>query len=166
MPRLNGKKIEDELKRKAGVIEELKLILKSPARIMGIIKKEVRELKEKYGDERRTQVVARALEAVSDEDLIPEEDAIVTVSAGGYIKRLPPDTFKAQRRGGKGLIGSDVADEDFLLHFFSAATHDNVLFFTNRGRVFQTKVYEIPQATRTSKGKAIQNFLNFQRKRP
>ena len=80
---------------------------------------------------------------------------------GGYIKRLPPGTFKVQRRGGKGLIGSEVADEDFLSHFFSANTHDNVLFFTDRGRVFQTKVYEIPQATRTSKGKAIQNFLEL-----
>ncbi len=158
---LERRKIEDELKEKRELIKELTLILKSPAKIMGIIKKEVNELREKYGDERRTQVVAHALAAVSDEDLIPEEDAIVTVSAGGYIKRLPPDTFKVQRRGGKGLIGSDVADEDFLLHFFSAATHDNVLFFTNRGRVFQTKVYEIPQATRTSKGKAIQNFLEL-----
>ena len=78
---------------------------------------------------------------MSDEDLIPEEEAIVTVSGGGYIKRLPPSTFKTQRRGGKGLIGSEVADEDFLSHFFSANTHDNVLFFTDRGRVFQTKVY-------------------------
>jgi DNA gyrase subunit A len=158
---LERQKIEDELKEKRELIKELMLILKSPARIMGIIKKEVSELKEKYGDERRTQVVAHAIEAVSDEDLIPEEDAIVTVSAGGYIKRLPPDTFKVQRRGGKGLIGSDVADEDFLLHFFGAATHDNVLFFTNHGRVFQTKVYEIPPATRTSKGRAIQNFLEL-----
>jgi DNA gyrase subunit A len=158
---LEQKKIEDELKEKRELIKELTLILKSSARIVGIIKKEVSELKEKYGDERRTQVVAHAIEAVSDEDLIPEEDAIVTVSAGGYIKRLPPDTFKVQRRGGKGLIGSDVADEDFLLHFFSAATHDNVLFFTNHGRVFQTKVYEIPPATRTSKGRAIQNFLEL-----
>ena len=158
---LERKKVEDELKEKKDIIKELTLILKTPAKILGIIKKEVAELKEKYGDERRTQVVARALEAVSDEDLIPEEEAIVTVSAGGYIKRLPPDTFKTQRRGGKGLIGSDVADEDFLLHFFGAATHDNVLFFTNRGRVFQTKVYEIPQATRTSKGRAIQNFLEL-----
>jgi DNA gyrase subunit A len=158
---LERKKIEDELKEKRELIKELMLILKSSARIISIIKKEVSELKEKYGDERRTQVVAHATLAVSDEDLIPEEDAIVTVSAGGYIKRLPPDTFKVQRRGGKGLIGSDVADEDFLLHFFSAATHDNVLFFTNHGRVFQTKVYEIPPATRTSKGKAIQNFLEL-----
>ena len=98
---------------------------------------------------------------MSDEDLITDEDAIVTVSGGGYIKRLPPETFKAQKRGGKGIIGSEVGDEDFLSHFFSARTHDNVLFFTDRGRVFQTKVYEIPQATRTSKGKAIQNFLEL-----
>ena len=79
-----------------------------------------------------------------------------------YLQRLPPDTFKSQKRGGKGLIGSDVADDDFLLHFFSARTHDNVLFFTDRGRVFQTKVHEIPQATRTSKGKDIHNFLEIQ----
>jgi DNA gyrase subunit A len=158
---LEREKIEEELKEKLALIDELKLILKSPAKILGIIKKEVGELKEKYGDERRTHVVARAPEAVSDEDLIPEEEAIVTLSAGGYIKRLPPDTFKVQRRGGKGLIGSEVADEDFLLHFFNAQTHDNVLFFTDRGRVFQTKVHEIPQATRTSKGKAIQNFLEL-----
>ncbi|HVO28557.1 MAG TPA: DNA gyrase subunit A [Candidatus Paceibacterota bacterium] len=158
---LEHKKIDDELKEKRALIEELSLILKSPAKILKIIKDEVKELKEKYGDERRTQVVARAVEAVSDEDLITDEDAIVTVSAGGYIKRLPPDTFKAQKRGGKGLIGSDVAEDDFLSHFFSARTHDNVLFFTDRGRVFQTKVHEIPQATRISKGKAIQNFLEL-----
>ena len=158
---LEAKKIEDELKEKKKLIEELSLILKSPAKIIKIIKDEVSELKEKYGDERRTQVVARALEAVSEEDLIPEEEAIVTVSGGGYIKRLPPDTFKSQKRGGKGLIGSDVAEDDYLSHFFSANTHDNVLFFTDRGRVFQTKVHEIPPATRTSKGKAIQNFLEL-----
>ncbi|HUC02199.1 MAG TPA: DNA gyrase subunit A [Candidatus Paceibacterota bacterium] len=158
---LERKKIETELKEKKELIEELKTILKSTARVLKIIKDEVAELKEKYGDERRTKVVSRAVEAMSDEDLIPEEDAIVTVSGGGYIKRLPPSTFKVQRRGGKGLIGSEVADEDFLSHFFSANTHDNVLFFTDRGRVFQTKVYEIPQATRVSKGKAIQNFLEL-----
>jgi len=158
---LEHQKIEAELKEKKALIEELMLILKSPAKILKIIKDEVHALKEKYGDERRTQVVAHGIAAVSDEDLIVDEDAIVTVSGGGYIKRLPPSTFKVQKRGGKGLIGSEVADEDFLSHFFSARTHDNVLFFTNRGRVFQTKVYEIPQATRTAKGKAIQNFLEL-----
>src|SRR6185437_6279620 len=121
----------------------------------------VKELRDKYGDDRKTKVVAHAAESVADEDLIPQEGAIVTFSGGGYIKRLPPDTFKAQKRGGKGIIGSEVADEDFLSQFFSAETHDNVLFFTNHGRVFQTKVYEIPQATRTSKGRAIQNFLEL-----
>jgi DNA gyrase subunit A len=154
-------KIEEELKEKHALIAELNAILKSPARILKIIKEEVADLRERFGDARRTQVVARALDAVSDEDLITDESAIVTVSGGGYIKRLPPDTFKSQKRGGKGLIGSDVADDDFLSHFFSARTHDNVLFFTDRGRVFQTKVYEIPQATRISKGKAIQNFLEL-----
>ncbi len=158
---LEHKKIDDELKEKKVLIEELNLILKSPAKILKIIKDEVKGLKEKYGDARRTQVVAHAVAAMSDEDMINDEDAIVTVSGGGYIKRLPPGTFKAQKRGGKGIIGSEVADEDFLEHFFSARTHDNVLFFTNRGRVFQTKVYEIPQATRTSKGRAIQNFLEL-----
>ncbi len=158
---LEHQKIDAELKEKKTLIEELSLILKSPARILKIIEDEIRELKEKYGDERRTQVVAHAVAAMSDEDLINDEDAIVTVSGGGYIKRLPPSTFKVQKRGGKGLIGSEVADEDFLSHFFSARTHDNVLFFTNRGRAFQTKVYEIPQATRISKGKAIQNFLEL-----
>ena len=162
---LEREHIENELKEKRALIEELTLILKSPAKILKIITNEVSELREKYGDERKTQVVSRALESVSDEDLIPEEEAIVTVSGGGYIKRLPPDTFKAQKRGGKGLIGSEVADDDFLSHFFSANTHDNVLFFTDRGRVFQTKVHEIPQATRTSKGKAIQNFLELRRRR-
>ncbi len=158
---LEHEKIDAELKEKKTLIDELTLILKSPAKILKIIKDEVRALKEKYGDPRRTEVVAHAVLAMSDEDLIPNEGAIVTVSGGGYIKRLSPDTFKVQKRGGKGIIGSEIAEDDFLSHFFSADTHDNVLFFTNRGRVFQTKVYEIPQATRTSKGKAMQNFLEL-----
>ncbi|MBI4087693.1 MAG: DNA gyrase subunit A [Candidatus Liptonbacteria bacterium] len=158
---LEREKIEAELKEKLALIKELGLILKSPVKILKIIKDEISELKAKYGDERRTKVVPTPLKAFQEEDLIPEEEAMVTFSAGGYIKRLPPDTFKTQRRGGKGLIGSDVAEEDFLLHFFGARTHDNLLFFTDKGRVFQTKVYEIPQASRTSKGKAIHNFLEL-----
>ncbi|OGZ53424.1 MAG: DNA gyrase subunit A [Candidatus Ryanbacteria bacterium RIFCSPLOWO2_01_FULL_48_26] len=158
---LEREKIEAELKEKLALIKELGLILKSPTRILKIIKDELAELKEKYGDARRTKVVPTPLKAFSNEDLIPNEDAMITYSAGGYIKRLPPDTFKSQRRGGKGLIGSDVAEEDFLSHFFNAETHDNLLFFTDKGRVFQTKVYEIPEASRTSKGKAIHNFLEL-----
>ena len=158
---LEREKIEAELKEKLALIKELGFILKSPAKILKIIKDELAELKEKYGDERRTKVVPTPLKVFSNEDLIQNEDAIITYSAGGYVKRLPPDTFKSQRRGGKGLIGSDVAEEDFLSHFFSAETHDNILFFTDKGRVFQTKVYEIPASSRTSKGKAIHNFLEL-----
>ena len=158
---LERQKIEDELKEKQALIKELELILKSSAKILKIIKDEIGGLKEKYGDARRTQVIPSPLKAFKEEDLIPNEEAIVTFSAGGYIKRLPPGTFRSQKRGGKGLIGSEVGEDDFLSQFFSAETHDNILFFTDKGRVFQTKVYEIPQASRTSKGKAVHNFLEL-----
>ncbi len=158
---LERKKIDDELKEKMELIKELELILKSPVKIVGIIKNDVKEIKEKYGGERKTAVVAGGIKTFSDEDLVPEEEAVIALSAGGYIKRLPPDAFKAQKRGGKGLIGSDVSEDDFIAQFFGARTHDNILFFTDRGRVFQTKVYEIPPASRTSKGRAIHNFLEL-----
>jgi len=158
---LERQKIEDELKEKRELIKELQTILKSPAKMLAIIKKEITDLSKTYDNGRRTQVVQNGLTEVKDEDLIPQEEAVITFSSGGYIKRLPPDTFKSQKRGGKGLIGSEVGEEDFLIHFLSAATHDNILFFTDRGRVFQTKVYEIPPASRTSKGRAIHNFLEL-----
>jgi DNA gyrase subunit A len=158
---LERQKIEDELKEKRALIKELEAILKSPAKVVGIIETEVRGLTEKYGDARRTQVVPTGVAAFKDEDLIPEEEVVITLSAGGYIKRLPPTTFRSQGRGGKGLIGSEVAEEDFLQHFLTANTHDNILFFTDKGRVFQTKVYEIPPASRTSKGRAVHNFLEL-----
>jgi len=161
LAQLEHKKIDEELKEKQALIKELNLILKSPKRILKIITDELTEIREKHGNGRRTQVVKGALTAFQEEDLIPEEKAVITLSAGGYIKRLPPDTFKSQRRGGKGLIGSDVAEEDVLVHFRSANTHDSILFFTNKGRVFQTKVYDIPAASRTAKGRAIQNFLEL-----
>ena len=158
---LERKRIEDELKEKRAIIKELQIILKSTTKILEIIQNEVKELKEKYGDARRTKVVSTGLTELKDEDLIPQEEAIITFSSGGYIKRLPPDTFANQKRGGKGLIGSDVQDEDFLIQFVTADTHDQILFFTDKGRVFQTKVYEIPAASRTSKGRAIHNFLEM-----
>lgn len=158
---LEREKIEAELKEKLALIRDLELILKSPTRMLKIIKDEVAELRTKYGDDRRTQVVATGVTAFKDEDLVPEEEAVITLSSGGYIKRLPPGTFKSQHRGGKGLIGSEVAEEDFLSHFLNVNTHDNLLFFTDKGRVFQTKAYEIPVASRTSKGRAIHNFLEL-----
>jgi DNA gyrase subunit A len=158
---LEREKIEAELKEKKALIEDLRLLLKTPKKILGVIKTEITELKTKFGDERRTRVVATGLKEFKEEDLIPEEDVIITLSQTGNIKRILPASFKTQHRGGKGLIGSDVAEEDFLRHFISASTHDNILFFTDRGRAFQTKVYEIPEASRTSKGKSIHNFLEI-----
>lgn len=158
---LERQKIEDELAEKKKIIAELELLLKSPAKILATIKEELKELKEKYGDERRTKVVVGSLKEFREEDLIAAEDVIITLSRGGYIKRLPPGNIKSQHRGGKGLIGAEVAEEDFLDFFLSANTHDNMLFFTDKGRVFQTKAYDIPSASRTSKGKSVHNFLEM-----
>lgn len=158
---LERAKIESELKEKLALIKELGLILKSPAKMLKVITDEVAELKKTYGDARRTQVVSTGITEVADEDLIPAEDVMITLSASGYVKRMPPDIFTAQHRGGKGLIGSDVGEEDFLTQFVRAHSHDDILFFTDRGRVFQTKVYEIPVASRTAKGRAIHNFLEL-----
>lgn len=156
---LERQKIEDELKEKKKLIKELTALLKSPEAIRGVIKQEILEMKHQYGDERRTKVVASGIGEFSEEDLIPQEDVIVTVTQGGYIKRLKPETYRPQKRGGKGVIGMETKEEDVVKHFVSAKTHDNLLFFTNRGRVFQTKAYEIPEGSRQARGKAIQNFL-------
>lgn len=158
---LERQKIEDELKEKRKLIEELQLLLKSPVKILGVVKTELKETKEKYGDNRKTKVIATGLKDFQEEDLIPKEETIITMSQSGYVKRVAPSSFRSQKRGGKGLIGSEVGEEDFLSHFVSANTHDNILFFTERGRVFQTKVYEIPEASRVAKGKSIYNFLEI-----
>jgi DNA gyrase subunit A len=158
---LERKKIDDELKEKRALIAELEGILQSKKKILGIIRKEVVELKEKFGDERRTQVVKSAVGTFSAEDLIPEENVIVTVTKSGYVKRLAPDTYKQQARGGKGVIGQSLKEEDVVEKLFSANTHDEILFFTNKGRVFQTKVHELPEGSRVSKGQALVNFLQL-----
>ncbi|MDD5431124.1 MAG: DNA gyrase subunit A [Candidatus Pacebacteria bacterium] len=158
---LERQKIEDELKATKKIIEDLQILLKSPAKILNVIKTELKEVKEKYGDARKTKLVAGGLSDFKEEDLVPKEETIITMSQSGYIKRVQPTAFKTQKRGGKGLIGSEVGEEDFLSHFISANTHDNILFFTDRGRVFQTKVYEIPEGSRISKGKSMFNFLEI-----
>ncbi len=158
---LERQKIEDELKEKMKLIKDLELLLRSPEKIDGVIESEFSETKEKFGDERRTKVVEGGLKEFTTEDLVPQEDTIITMSADGFIKRLPPDTFKVQKRGGKGITGGSFDDTGGLAHFLSAQTHDNILFFTSGGKVFQTKVYEVPVASRTSKGKAIHNFLEI-----
>lgn len=158
---LERRKIEDELKEKQELIKKLILILKSPKKIAGIIEGEFLELKKNFPEPRRTKLVAASLKEFREEDLILEEDVIITLTQGGYIKRMSPTAFRAQKRGGKGLIGFELKEEDVISQFISANTHDNILFFTDRGKVFQTKVYEIPTASRTAKGKSIYNFLEI-----
>ncbi|MFA6459938.1 MAG: DNA gyrase subunit A [Patescibacteria group bacterium] len=154
-------RVEEELKEKKKLIKELEAILKDTQRILGIIKTELAELRAKYGDERRTKIVKGAIGQFTAEDLIPNESTVVMVTNDGYIKRLPPDTFKVQERGGKGVIGQTTKEEDVVEHLFSTTTHADLMFFTSRGRLFQTKAYEIPAASRTAKGQAIVNFLQL-----
>lgn len=154
-------KIENELKEKMKLIKDLEAILASKLKIKNIIKTELGELEEKYGGPRRTQVVARGVKDFSIEDLVPNEDAVVFMTRDGYIKRVAPDTFKAQGRGGKGVIGLTTKEEDMVEFMFTTTTHGDILFFTTKGRVFQLKAYEIPVAARTAKGQAIVNFLQL-----
>lgn len=154
-------KVEAELKEKLKLIKELEAILKSPAKIKSIIKDELAELKNKFDEPRRTQVIANGVDSFKMEDLVPDEEAIVMVTNDGYIKRLPPDTFKKQSRGGKGVIGLTTKEEDEVEHLFITTTHADLHFFTSRGRVFRLKGYDIPQASRTAKGQALVNFLQL-----
>ena len=158
---LERQKIETELKEKMVLIKELEAILKSAKRILGIVKDETGEMRTKYGQERRTQVVSAGVKEFSTEDLIPNEPTIVMITQDGYIKRLPPDTFRTQERGGKGVVGVQTKDEDTVEHLFSTNTHADLLFFTTRGRVFQLKAYDVPQGSRTAKGQALVNFLQL-----
>lgn len=153
--------VEKELREQQAIIKELKRILSSKKTILAVVKEEVAELKDKYGDDRRTEIVKQALGSFSQEDLIPKESAIVMLTRDGYIKRLTPDTFKQQQRGGKGIIGLTAKEEDIATALISTNTHANLLFFTSKGRVFQLKAYEVPPASRTAKGQAIVNFLQL-----
>lgn len=154
-------KIEEELKEKRKLIKELEDILANPKKIVNLIKNELIELKDKFQDGRRTKIISQKIKEFKEEDLIHKEDVIVILTKAGYLKRVSPTLFKAQKRGGKGLIGFDLKEEDSINKFIIANTHDLVLFFTNKGRVFQEKVYELPQGTRISKGKSIHNFLEL-----
>ncbi|OGN02629.1 MAG: DNA gyrase subunit A [Candidatus Yanofskybacteria bacterium RIFCSPHIGHO2_01_FULL_43_42] len=156
---LERKKINDELKEKKELIAHLEDLLASPKKILGVVKEELLTLKDKHANERRTKVVKSPLKEIGEEELVPEEDSLFMLTRGGYIKRIPPDVLKSQKRGGKGLVGIATKEEDVVSQFFVANTHDSLLFFTNSGKVFQTKAYEVPESSRQSKGKAIVNFL-------
>ena len=154
-------RVEQEYDEKLKIIAELESILKSPKKLLGIIKTEIQEIRDKYGDERRTMIVPHPVGEFSMEDLVPQEDTIIMLTADGYIKRLPPDTFKQQARGGKGVVGLSTKEEDIVEQMFTTDTHADIMFFTTRGRVFRLKTYELPQGSRTSKGQAIVNFLQL-----
>jgi DNA gyrase subunit A len=154
-------KIEEELQEKLAIIKELTAILKSPKRMLAVISAEIKEIRDKYGDERRTKIIKHGVKAFSMEDVIPDEETIVMMTRDGYIKRINPDTFKTQKRGGKGVAGLSTKEEDIVERVFSTSTHTRLLFFTTSGRVFQLKSYDIPEASRTSKGQAMVNFLQL-----
>ncbi|MSR78801.1 MAG: DNA gyrase subunit A [Candidatus Taylorbacteria bacterium] len=156
---LERKKIEDELNAVQALIKILKEILSSPKRILTIIKDELKEIKAKFGDERRTKVVKQAVGSFSEEDLIPDTESVLVLTKGGYIKRTDPEEYRKQRRGGVGVIDLDTKDEDFITHLVYATTHNDLLFFSDKGKVYQSKMYEIPEGRRATKGKSIMNFL-------
>jgi len=159
---LERQKIEEEYKEKMALIDELQGILKDTKKVLKIMQKELAEIKEKYADERRTEIIPNALGSISQKDTIPNEPMIVVFSRANYIKRIPPNSFKAQRRGGKGIIGGTMKEEDEIKLIAHATNHDELLYFTNKGRVFKLPVYEIPQGSRQSKGQAIVNILQLQ----
>jgi len=159
---LERKKIEDELEQLLKLITELEAILADEKKILAIIRKEMLELKKQYGDERRTKVVAGELGKMSDEDLIPDEQVVVTLTAADYIKRSPASDYRKQNRGGKGKRGMTTREEDVIDRVVYASTHDYLLFFTNKGRVFRLKTYEVPAVGLSAKGIALVNLLQMQ----
>ena len=159
---LERDKIEAELNDLLIEIEELKSILASEEKVLNIIKTELLEIKAKYGDERRTHIDMTAIDYIDDETLIPEEKIVITLTKKGYIKRLPVDTYKTQNRGGVGIKGMSINEEDFVEQMINCSTHDFVLFFTNKGKVYRVKGYEIPEFSRQSKGLPIVNLLNME----
>ncbi len=157
---LQREKIEEEYKQLMELIEHLRAILNSEKLVFDIIKEELTEIKNKFGDERKTKIVAQEGE-IDIEDLIKEEQIVVALTHFGYIKRMPIDTYKSQRRGGKGITGIATREEDFVKQIFTAVTHDTILFFTNKGKLYKLRGYEIPEAGRTAKGTAIVNLLSL-----
>jgi DNA gyrase subunit A len=156
---LERKKIEDELKEVQALIKELEDILSSTKKIMAVVKKELLAVKERYADERRTRIVKGGVKNMSEEDLVSDEPAMLTLTSTGYVKRTNPAEYKKQNRGGVGVIDLNTKDEDFVIRFLEARTHDSVLFFTDRGKVYRTRMYEVPEGKRATKGKSIMNVL-------
>ena len=158
---LERQAVEDELKEKQKFIAEMKDILASPKKVRKIITEELVEIRTKYADERRTKIVKGGVKEISDEDLVPEKETMLVLTAGGYVKCTDPSEYHTQKRGGVGVIDLETKEEDFVTMLVSGSTHSNLLFFTNSGKVYQMKMYEIPEARRATRGKSIMNFLSL-----
>ncbi|WP_396897517.1 DNA gyrase subunit A [Niallia endozanthoxylica] len=160
---LEREKIEEEYQNLVKLIAELKAILADDEKILEIIREELTEIKERFNDERRTEIVAGGIEEIEDEDLIPRENIVITLTHNDYIKRLPVSTYRSQKRGGRGIQGMGTNDDDFVEHLITTSTHDTILFFTNKGKVYRAKGYEIPEFSRTAKGIPIINLLGIEK---
>jgi len=158
---LERKKIEDELAEIQKLIKELEAILKSRAKRLTIIKKELAEITEKFGDERRTKIVKGGVKELKAEDLVADEESVLVLTAGGYVKRTNPNEYKTQKRGGVGVIDLNTKEEDVVTTLLTTSAHSDLLFFTDKGKVYHTKMYEIPEGRRATKGKSIMNFLSL-----
>jgi len=156
---LERKKVEDELKEVQVFIKEMKELLASPAKILKVVKTELEDIKHKYGDERRTKVIKGGVKVLSIEDLVVEEENTLILTSGGYIKRTNPDEYRRQKRGGVGVVDLDTKEEDFVTNFLTASTHADLLFFTDKGKVYQIKMYDIPEGKRATRGKSVMNFI-------
>ncbi len=159
---LERQKIEDEYKEIKKKIDKLVTLLNDPKEVLNVIVGELKDLKEKYGDERRTKLYKQPLDQFSEEDLVAKKKCLITITKSGYIKRLPTSTYKKQRRGGKGVKGMKTKEEDVIADIMSATTHDRLLFFTDKGKVFDLKAFNLPECTRQSKGQAIINLINIE----
>ncbi|MBU8637538.1 MULTISPECIES: DNA gyrase subunit A [Bacillus] len=160
---LEREKIEDEYKGLVDLIAELKAILADNEKVLEIIREELTEIKERFNDTRRTEIVTAGIETIEDEDLIPVENIVITLTHNGYIKRLPASTYRSQKRGGKGVQGMGTNEDDFVEQLISTSTHDTILFFSNKGKVYRAKGYEIPEFGRTAKGIPIINLLEVEK---
>ena len=158
---LERKKVLDELAEVQALIEELKSILNSEKKIRGIIKTELTEIKAKYGNERRTKIIKHGVKEFKAEDLIADEESVLVLTKGGYIKRTDPSEYRKQKRGGVGVVDLDTKEEDFITHLVYASTHNDLLFFSDRGKAYQIKMFEIPEGKRATRGKSIMNFISL-----
>ncbi|MEK7572277.1 MAG: DNA gyrase subunit A [Patescibacteria group bacterium] len=158
---LERKAVENELEEKQNFIKEMKELLASPKKMLGIVSKELKEIREKYQDERRTKIVKGGIKEISDEDLIPEKETMLVFTAGGYVKRTDPSEYHSQKRGGVGVVDLETKEEDFVTTLVSGSSHSDLLFFTNLGKVYQIKMYDIQEGKRATKGKSIMNFLSL-----